>query len=94
MEVGIWARVAGFLMFEIVTERLLERIVLEMVTVWRTPLEIVEVVIAVGWFVESFRLLSTVNYEGGLMTKYLELLCVLQLLIELITISISLYYAT
>lgn len=81
-------------MFESVTERLLDSIVLEIVTVWSTPLEIVGVGVDVGWFVESFRLLSTVNYAGGFIIKYRELLCVLQLLIEPITISISLYYPT
>lgn len=60
-DVGICESKDGFNMFESVIDSLVERIVSDILTLCRVPLEIVEDIILEGWFVDIFKLASTLN---------------------------------
>lgn len=58
---GIWESKDGFNMLDSVIDSLVVRIVSDILTLCRVPLEIVEDIMFVGWFVDIFKLTSTLN---------------------------------
>ncbi len=58
---GICESKDGFNMLDSVIDSLVVRIVSDILTLCRVPLEIVEDIMFVGWFVDIFKLTSTLN---------------------------------